>query len=502
MLQVTGSNAGLWGGELNNFAITYLDQMLGSTQALTLGTGTLAITQTQSQNLAFVLSGALSGDCILTLPFNIATGATTAVGGVFEFDNQTTNAHTVTVKTVAAGSTGVTIPQGLRALLYSNGTNVKYANDGGKSLASSVLGYAGNPNGVVTCTPASATTPADMLWDYTDSVLYICAGAPNTWVQAIPAAVTSIPTPASGYLTLSSNATNPILTNDSVAATTLYYTPYAGDIIGIPNGSTFSTYVFAQLTLALDTSLQATNGIYDVFGFVNSGNAAIGFGPSWAVGGGSVTAGSCARGTGAGSTQLSRLLGTLVNTVSITLNNGATTYSVGAMSAIYIGSVCVGSSAGQLTCHRTWGQSRRWDVWNAYNRLPLYLKAGDSTSQWSYLGAFRASDGSTANSLTIFSGLPEEIYDLQFQQRVDDTDTGTFAIGIGFNSTSTFTGTVGEASNSNIVDPVLNWTINARYLAPPSLGINTITSLEFRDTSSGTFNGTEEFMLLSAMWRG
>src|SRR6185369_459996 len=37
------------------------------------------------------------------------------------------------------------------------------------------------------------------------------------------------------------------------------------------------------------------------------------------------------------------------------------------------------SSAGQVTCHRAWGQSRKWGVWSAYNRQPLYLKAGDST---------------------------------------------------------------------------------------------------------------------------
>jgi putative ABC transport system permease protein len=30
---------------------------------------------------------------------------------------------------------------------------------------------------------------------------------------------------------------------------------------------------------------------------------------------------------------------------------------------------------GQVTCHRSFGQSRKWGLWNAYNRRPLYLKA-------------------------------------------------------------------------------------------------------------------------------
>jgi hypothetical protein len=45
------------------------------------------------------------------------------------FDNQTTGAYTVTIKTVATGSTGVVIDQLKRSLVYSNGTNCYFADD-------------------------------------------------------------------------------------------------------------------------------------------------------------------------------------------------------------------------------------------------------------------------------------------------------------------------------------------------------------------------------------
>jgi hypothetical protein len=115
---------------------------------------------------------------------------------------------------------------------------------------------------------------------------------------------------------------------------------------------------------------------YYVFGFPNSGVPTLVTGPAW----NSSTAGSCSRGTGAGTTELTRLAGYWVNNVSMSARNGTTTYSVGANLATYLGSIFIDGTAGQVTCHMSWGQSRKWGVWNAFNRQPLDLKTGDSTA--------------------------------------------------------------------------------------------------------------------------
>lgn len=498
VLQVTGSNVDTWGDELNVSDITITDSILGATLSYALSAGTSNLTQTQSQNLAITLTGALAGDAILTLPLNF-NSATVAIGGTFVFNNQTTNAHTVTVKTVAAGSTGVAIPQGLRAILYSDGTNVYSANDGGKGSAFSVNTYAGNPDGVVTCIPGSATTPADMLYDRTNNILYACTAAPNTWTQVTPIS-SAASASATGYLTLSSDANNVVLTNDAAAATSVYYTPYTGSLVSIPDGSTYTAYTFSQLTLALSATLQAASGIYDAFAFVNSGNAAIGFGPIWTAGGGSVTAGFCARGTGAASTQIERLGGLWTNSVSITLNNGATTYSVGVKSATYLGSVFIDATAGQVTCHVSAGQARKWGVWNAYNRLPISLTERDPSSATPYSGTWRQFNADATNYINVFSGLAEENFDLQFLDYCSGSgvpDDFLGLNGIGINSVVP----VGRTGINSITGANNAGDMVAIYTLPPRLGINQILPLQNGETGTPTFAGGA-FYALTANWQG
>lgn len=122
---------------------------------------------------------------------------------------------------------------------------------------------------------------------------------------------------------------------------------------------------------------------------------------------------------GAGTTELDLLKGLLVNKVSMTARNGATTYSVGAKSGLLLGSILIDGSAGQVTCHVSYGQSRKWGISNKYNRRCIVLKAGDSTASWNYdTTTFRPSNNSTANSITIFSGIAEETYDFTQYQNV------------------------------------------------------------------------------------
>lgn len=381
-------------------------------------------------------------------------------------------------------------------------------------LVAKTITGSGSPNGVVAGTAGSASILPDFYWDYTNSILYVCTttgtGATAVWTAVNASTAAAVVPMPQGYLTLTS--ATPVITSDVTAATAVYYTPFLGNIVPINNGSSFNPTTFTELTLTLSSSHVASN-IYDVFVFNNSGVLTPVTGPSWSAGtSGSVTLGSCARGTGAGGTALTRVSGIHTNAVQITGRNGATTYSIAANLATYLGSIYMDGTNGQISCHVAWGSSRKWGVWNAYNRMPIILKAGDSTVSWDYpTGTIRAARGTATNCLDIFSGLAEERYNLEYAvlatALLGSGTTTAPRCYVGYNSTTALSGRLGGYSNH--ADVANGTTLQvagnciANYFAPPALGINRITALESGSGSSAvTWNGTEGNMILSGIWRG
>lgn len=372
--------------------------------------------------------------------------------------------------------------------------------------------YTGNPNGFV----AGISDPASAVWDRTNNILYVCTttGSVSTTVWTAvnsPTTTSSSVVAPQGYLTPTSGT--PVILTDVTSATSLVYTPYVGNLCPIYSGSAFVATAFAELTLTL-TASHAASTIYDVFMFLNAGVATLATGPAWT----SSTSNAGARGTGAGTTQLSRVNGLWTNAVQITGRNGATTYTISANQATFLGSIFIDTVAGQITLHRSYGQSRKWAIWNAYNRVPVILKVGDATASWIYqTTTFRPSDTSILNSMTVFSGLAEEMYDTIFTQRVAYINTGSVSamntgaiIGIGWSSTTTNSGTFGIANlvQLNLGGAVnysltLDTTLMSRYIAPPTLGVVTVTCLESSNqtASSQTFYGLEQSMLMTGQWR-
>jgi len=303
-----------------------------------------------------------------------------------------------------------------------------------------------------------------------------------------------------GYLTLTSGT--PIITSNVLSATAVYYTPFTGNLVPLYDGTRFVNYEFAELTLSL-ASQHATNTIYDVFAWLESGVVTIGTGPAWTTS----TAGAGARGTGAGTTQLTRTKGLHLNTVAMTARNSSTTYSVGALRATYLGSIFIDGTAGQVTCHVAYGQSRKWGVWNAYNRRPIELLAGDATASWTYNGGtIRQSRADATNKLTTFCGLSDAPITARFRQRIapQSANTGTGEIGIGWNSTSAFSGSTSYAAQDVSGGVVVKIFIapTAEYLVRDGIGINDVNALENGNTSSVVFTGTEASMRLTAKWDG
>jgi hypothetical protein len=335
--------------------------------------------------------------------------------------------------------------------------------------------------------------------------------------QNLGAIQNSLPvSPPQGYLTLTSQT--PVIPSDVVGSTNVFYTPLLGLGAPVHNGvSIVSTLLPGELSLAL-TSTQAANDIYDIYLAYNGGSPVIGTGPSWAAGtGGSVTAGSCARGTGAGGAALVRTQGIWTNAAAMTLtyNLGAgnTALSIPANQGIYLGSISVDSTAGQVSAYRSVGQSRKFGIWNAYNRQPITLLVSDPTASWNYGSAtLNPSNSNTNNSMMAFTGLPEELTTCVFTQKVSPMNvTGStgfsanVAIGIGWNSTSAVSGQLGvefftfTGSSSSFS---LITTLTANYVNPPGIGTNLVTALESGNSGpNNTFYGGAG-MQLQAAWRG
>lgn len=291
----------------------------------------------------------------------------------------------------------------------------------------------------------------------------------------------------------------PVPATNQASKTTVYYAYTEGDICPVKFGSIMlPVRMLSEPSLTLNSSNSPASTILDVFGFLDSGTFRIGS-LAWSTS----SAGSSSRGTGGGTPELEYFQGVLVNTNSMTLKNGASSYSVAAQEGTYLGSYYTDTTAGQVSCHIGYGQNRKWGVWNAYNRRPIAMRVGDSTSSWNYATAsYRASNDDADNSAIVFFGLQEEFYDVECGQTVD-TGVTTLAnkfLGIGIDSTSTSTGFNGASQLST--NSITKGRIKAKHKGTPILGVSRITMLEHGGGANTTFSGGEDDMLMTIQYRG
>lgn len=329
-----------------------------------------------------------------------------------------------------------------------------------------------------------------------------------------PAATWTYPwvLPPQGRLTPTTGV--PAISTGVTAGPNVYYTPYVGNLVPIYDGTGFGLYTFAELTLALNATPHVSLGLYDVFVFLNSGVVTIGTGPIWTAGAvpgvigsyvsaGSLTTGTAARGTGAASTEIQRVAGLWTNTNVMDLKNGSTTYSaIAAGKATYLGTIWIDATAAQISCLTAYGQNRKYGVWNAYNRVPIVLQAGDSGSAWAAYNTntIRAANGTAANGLTVLCGLPEENVLASYSALVTaGASARTPTIGVGYNSTTAISG----RKSAIIVAANLAADQLASYEPPPFIGLGAFISLQSGDGSATTVwtNGSAADEL-RAVWRG
>lgn len=318
-------------------------------------------------------------------------------------------------------------------------------------------------------------------------------------ITAFTAALQNLISVPQGRLTLTTGT--PVLATGITGATSVFYTPFTGTIVPIYNGVNFIPTTFAELTLTLSSS-HLLNSIYDCFIINDSGTVRIVTGPVWST----LAGGAGARGTGAGTSELVLQNGLWVNKNAMaTARNGATTYNVVALGGTYVGSLFIDATAGQISCHTAYGQSRKWGVWNAYNRQRINLLTGDGTASWTPSGSFISVNSNAANSATVFTGLPIEPVTSIYQQNSTvsySNNTASGEIGIGQNITSASAGTIGSLIGGNTsTSGSVGGNMSSTFVLGPTIGINVLLMIELRaNTCSNT--GTIANCLMTSSWLG
>lgn len=114
-LPTVGADFNSWGAKLNG-DLGIIDDNLGGLAAVNVaGNSNITASASAAKCLVQRLSGLLTGNISYLMP---------ALGSLYIIDNQTTGAFTVTVKTVAGGSTGVLVARDAQTTVWSDGTDI------------------------------------------------------------------------------------------------------------------------------------------------------------------------------------------------------------------------------------------------------------------------------------------------------------------------------------------------------------------------------------------
>ena len=287
---------------------------------------------------------------------------------------------------------------------------------------------------------------------------------------------TSFANNCQGRLTLTT--ATPVMISTTSAQTIIYYTPYIGNTIPIYNGSKMVQTTFTELSNVTSASSSGsagpaavtTNSNYDLFVWNNSGTVTLTRGPSWTS--------DTARGTGASTTQLTRILGVLTNTVAIT--NGP-----GAGLGTYVGTV---RSNGTSTIDWILGAvgnpatAAMLGIWNCFNRILVRGFLGDSTSQYAYTTAtVRSANASNTTRVSYIQGLQEDAFWAEYAIGYSSSNGTSANAGIGYDSTSAFSGRIGAGI---AINSVAGNTITGSHSAQ-GLGFHFMQACEY-SIASGT----------------
>ena len=176
--------------------------------------------------------------------------------------------------------------------------------------------------------------------------------------------------PCQGRLTLTSGTA--ITTSDVTGATTIYFTPYDGNLVSLYDGAAWVTHSFTERSLALGTL--TADLPYDVFLYNNAGTLTLEF-TAWTN--------STTRATA------------LVLQDGVYVKSGATTRR-------YLGTFYTTSTTATEN-----SKTKRY-LWNYYNRVDLVCEYQKTTDTWTYgTATWRQADADATAQVEVVIGVQE-----------------------------------------------------------------------------------------------
>jgi hypothetical protein len=185
-----------WGTTINT-NLTILDTAFGGSTTLTVtgASGTVTLSAAQYQSLYFIVTGTLTANVTYSLP--------SGVGGQWVVYNGSSGSFTVTFAS-AGGGTSYAVPQGVRTLIVSDGTNVSLS----ISNIGTVSGTVGVSNGGTGQT--SLSSQSVLIGNGTSGVLAVAPSTANnvltsngiSWSSASLASQFVSATGATGSITM------------------------------------------------------------------------------------------------------------------------------------------------------------------------------------------------------------------------------------------------------------------------------------------------------------
>lgn len=249
-----------------------------------------------------------------------------------------------------------------------------------------------------------------------------------------------------GRLTLTTGT--PVTTGDVTAATTVYFTPYNGNRIGVYNGTFWILKTFTELSLSLSGLAANTN--YDIFVYDSSGTLTL---------------------------EALAWTNDTTRATALTTQNGVYV-KTGATTRRYLGTIRTTATIGQCEDSAT----KRY-VWNCMNRVLMPLAVTEATDSWTYTGtSWRSLNNSTSNRVAFVRGLNEDNVELNFVLHYS-ISASIMSAGIGLDSTSSPSGVYSRGGSSVVA------VTTAVYDGRPSEGYHYLQLLEYSSAATTTFYG-------------